>query len=439
MTIEHRMPSAIVSRWLNTWWPSTSRDAIPTLDHSAPGCAVLQWAGSGGMELTGVSSAAPLISPAAAYGVLDVAVGELARLTGLAGDAVHLDAGAVIGARAALRGLHRNGQISAGGMTRLIRAADQWIAISLCRPDDVASVPAIIGDRGTDDPWQDLTDFAARTAASDVVDQAQLLGVAAAVLDASPEHAEQAPLPFQVTDIASRTPTLAISGATVVDLSSLWAGPLCGGVLNRAGARVIKVESTGRPDGARIGDPVFFEWLHRGQEFRAVDFTSDEGRDQLAHLIDAADIVIEASRPRALERLGLSPDRLTHRPGKIWVSITGGGRSRPMQVNFGDDAAVGGGLVGWHGDQPAFCADAIADPLSGITAALATAAAAEAGGGVLIDLSMVDTVASFTTAELACPGEHVVRDDGGGGWAVECSHERRHSPVRAPTASGLPC
>ncbi|NED64427.1 CoA transferase, partial [Streptomyces sp. SID10244] len=104
------------------------------------------------MALTGVSSAPPLISPAAAYGVLDAAVGELGRLTGIVGDAVHLEPGAVIGARAALRGLRGNGQISAGGMTRLIRAADRWIAISLCRPDDVASVPAIVGDQGTDDP-----------------------------------------------------------------------------------------------------------------------------------------------------------------------------------------------------------------------------------------------------------------------------------------------
>ncbi|NDZ97418.1 CoA transferase [Streptomyces sp. SID6673] len=437
MTTEHRMPSAVVSRWLDTWWPNRSRNAVPTSGRPVAGCAVLGWAGSGGMALTGVSSAPPLISPAAAYGVLDAAVGELGRLTGIVGDAVHLEPGAVIGARAALRGLRGNGQISAGGMTRLIRAADRWIAISLCRPDDVASVPAIVGDQGTDDPWRDLADFAARTPASAVVAQAQLLGVAAAELG----RATDAPsaLPFQVTDIASRTDTLAVRGATVVDLSSLWAGPLCGGILSRAGARVIKVESTGRPDGARIGDPEFFEWLHRGQEFRAIDFTSDEGRNQLAHLIDAADIVIEASRPRALERLGLSPDRMAHRPGRIWVSITGGGRSRPMQVNFGDDAAVGGGLVGWNGDQPAFCADAIADPLSGIAAALATAAAAESGGGVLIDLSMVDTVASFTTAELACPGDHVVHDDGDGDWVAECSHERRRCPVRGPTASGLPC
>nr|WP_237421951.1 CoA transferase [Gordonia sp. SID5947] len=280
--------------------------------------------------------------------------------------------------------------------------------------------------------------FAGRTPAAAVVDQAQLLGVAAAVLGPSVADADRTPLPFRVTDIASPTTGLALHGATVVDLSSLWAGPLCGAVLSRAGARVIKVESTGRPDGARIGDPDFFDWLHRGQESRAVDFTSADGRDQLAHLIDDADIVIEASRPRALDRLGLSPDRLSHRPGKIWVSITGGGRSRPMQVNFGDDAAVGGGLVGWSGDQPVFCADAIADPLSGIMAALATTAAVEAGGGVLIDLSMTDTAASFIAAELDCPGAHAVHT-GSAGWVVECSRDRRTRPVVAPSATGLTC
>ena len=37
----------------------------------------------------------------------------------------------------------------------------------------------------------------------------------------------------------------------VVDLSALWAGPLCAHLLGLAGARVVKVESLGRPDGAR--------------------------------------------------------------------------------------------------------------------------------------------------------------------------------------------
>src|SRR5438445_440620 len=55
-----------------------------------------------------------------------------------------------------------------------------------------------------------------------------------------------------------------IEGARVVDLSAMWAGPLCASVLGMAGADVIKVEDPRRPDGARFGPPEFFDLLHAG-------------------------------------------------------------------------------------------------------------------------------------------------------------------------------
>ena len=44
-----------------------------------------------------------------------------------------------------------------------------------------------------------------------------------------------------------------IAGLLVADLSSMWAGPLCGQLLARAGATVVKVESPRRPDGTIKG------------------------------------------------------------------------------------------------------------------------------------------------------------------------------------------
>ena len=99
---------------------------------------------------------------------------------------------------------------------------------------------------------------------------------------------------------------------------------------------------------------------------------------------------------------------IPHRPGQVWLSITGYGRSLPERVAFGDDAAVAGGLVGWTGangqganggaGEPVFCADAIADPLTGACGALAVALSRSAGGGELIDLSMRDVAAAFAAA-----------------------------------------
>ena len=86
----------------------------------------------------------------------------------------------------------------------------------------------------------------------------------------------------------------------VVDLSSLWAGPLCAHLLGLAGARVVKLESTRRPDGARSGPPDFFSLLNAGKASVALDFGTRCGRGKLRRLLERADIVVESARPRAL-------------------------------------------------------------------------------------------------------------------------------------------
>src|SRR5262249_40930318 len=99
----------------------------------------------------------------------------------------------------------------------------------------------------------------------------------------------------------------------VGDLSSLLAGPLAARVLAEAGATVTKLESATRPDSAR-DTPHFYNWLHAPAETVVqVDLATQAGRQEAGALIDEADVVIEASRPRALEQLGLGPDdRASH-------------------------------------------------------------------------------------------------------------------------------
>ena len=237
----------------------------------------------------------------------------------------------------------------------------------------------------------------------------------------------------------------ALAGTVVADLSSMWAGPLCARLLGLAGATVIKVESPGRPDGARSGNREFFDWLHAGHRSLAVDFAAGAGRTALMSLLEVADVVVESSRPRALAALGVAPGMIAHPPGQVWLSITGYGRSMPERVAFGDDAAVAGGLVGWtdsewagaEGAGPVFCADAIADPLAGACGALAVALSRSAGGGELIDLPMRDVAAAFAAAapDHGPPhhgppdhGPHDVLPDG----SVTCPRSRREQAVLAP-------
>jgi crotonobetainyl-CoA:carnitine CoA-transferase CaiB-like acyl-CoA transferase len=174
----------------------------------------------------------------------------------------------------------------------------------------------------------------------------------------------------------------------------MWAGPLCGQLLCRAGASVVKVESTARPDGTRTGSPAFFDWMNGGKFCYAADF---DDSDRLRALIEAADVVIESSRPSALHQRGLGADDVAGRDGRVWVRITGHGADdeRANWTAFGDDAAVAGGLVGRSSEGPVFCGDAIGDPLTGMHAALAVAQSLSRGGGEVLDVAMAAVTATY--------------------------------------------
>lgn len=313
---------------------------------------------------------------------------------------VVVDARVLLTGRAAMLGLRPPGRISAGGATRLFPTVDnRWCAMTLSRADDIAAIPALVqADSVDDDPWPAVETWAAATEAHTIAERARLLGLPAAVLGES--RAE----PLRVTALGQRLPGRPLTGLLVADLSSMWAGPLCGQLLRQAGATVVKVESRTRPDGTRNGPHAFFDWMNHGKLSYAVDFGDPHA---LAALLGVADVVIEASRPAALTRRGLGPDAVTARAGRIWVRITGHGTigEGADRVAFGDDAAVSGGLVRKRSGTPMFAGDAIADPLTGLHAAHAVAESCARGGGELIEFAMSAVAATY--APLASTGDDV--------------------------------
>jgi CoA transferase family III len=298
-----------------------------------------------------------------------------------------VDAATTLAGRAAIMNLGPPGRISAGGATRLLPTADGWCAVALPRDDDIAALPALMEvDAVNGDPWEALSRWAATCSSDDVIARTQLLDIAAAALGEA-----SAGVPTVRPCGAGLGPRRA-DGLLVVDMSSLWAGPLCGQLLARAGAVVVKVESPGRPDGTRRGEPAFFDWMNAGKLSYAVDF--DVGADALRRLLNVADIVIEGSRRTALRRRRLGADDLSGQPGRIWLRINGY-RDQPDRPAFGDDAAVAGGLVDADDGGPVFCGDAIADPLSGLEAARAVGESLRRGGGEVIDVSMAQVAARY--------------------------------------------
>lgn len=301
-----------------------------------------------------------------------------------------VDAHEILTGRAALLGIAPSGRISAGGATQLIRAVDGWCALTLSRRDDVAAVPALTeADEMPGDPWQTVCQWAQERPVESVVERARLLDIPVAALG---ETAAAAP---RVLPLGAAGKPRHASGLLVADLTSMWAGPLCGQLLARAGATVIKVESPSRPDGTRAGNRAFFDWMNSGKLSYALDFDRDFG--ELRTLLSVADIVLEGSRPAALARRGLSPHDLAHRPGRVWFRISGYGShgENGRRPAFGDDAAVAGGLVRWADNGPAFCGDAIADPLTGITCAHSILESLARGGGELIEIAMAEVAASY--------------------------------------------
>lgn len=376
------------------------------------------WAASGAMALTGAADGPPQL----VAGVPATAVRGALLALSLIADAVSLDTATLpdarlLGERAAVMGLRRAGRTSAGGSSRLLSAADGLVALTLSRADDLASVPALVAREVVGEPWHEVTEWCREHSRHDVVERAALLGLAAGSVDSTvPGAVAERPAPLDRPRVRSTAPL-------VVDLSSLWAGPLCAHLLGLAGARVIDVESTRRPDPGRDITPAFHRLLRGDTEHRALDFSTADDIQRLRELLQRADIVISASRPRALAQLGIDPEAIAAESGGVWVSITAYGRAH-NRIGYGDDVAAAAGLLG---DGPVFAGDAIADPLTGSHAAAAALDAWTAGQSGVLDVSMYD-VARSTRTEL--PDAEVVRD--GDGWAVDDGS--RLIPVDAPSA-----
>ena len=297
---------------------------------------------------------------------------------------------------------HGWGLWSVGTSCRLLEASDGWLAINLAREEDLEAVPALVERPLGHDAWATITAGVASMPASLVVERAGLLGVAVTEVPSGWTADAQrrfrgdvdGPSGLQVRLGESRG---SLRSPKVVDLTALWAGPLAGWYLARAGAVVTKVESTRRPDGARSGTPAFYRRLNANKVVADLDLATREGCDELRRLIDEADIVIEASRPRAMEGFGIDPvDHIGG--GGIWCAITGYGRAGPEsnRVAFGDDAAAAGGLVTFVDSEPWFIGDAAADPIAGATAAAGILALWHQGRAGLVDVAMRDAVAHLT-------------------------------------------
>jgi crotonobetainyl-CoA:carnitine CoA-transferase CaiB-like acyl-CoA transferase len=120
---------------------------------------------------------------------------------------------------------------------------------------------------------------------------------------------------------------------------------------------------------------------------------------EVRDLVHGADLVLESARPRALPQAGLDREAIAAATGCVWVSITGHGLDGGERAAFGDDAAVAGGLVGWDLDGPVFCGDALADPVTGLLAAVGALEGLRRGGPWIVDAGLAPCAAELAHAD----------------------------------------
>ena len=205
--------------------------------------------------------------------------------------------------------------------------------------------------------------------------------------------------------------TISIDGAVVVDLTSMWAGPLCTELLGRAGAEVHKIESAIRPDGL-MGSPMHAE-LNAHKTELDLDLRLAEDRRSLDQMLATADLLVTSLSARALANHDLLATQLDARhPGLRSMSITAfePDSAECDWIAYGTGVHAASGL-GWLGDEPQAPAYSYPDPLAGLRA---TAVALDQLAGAALQhqgVSLAGAVAPLA-ARAACTLATRTRTDG---------------------------
>ncbi|MFI6872138.1 CaiB/BaiF CoA transferase family protein [Streptomyces sp. NPDC050400] len=209
-----------------------------------------------------------------------------------------------------------------------------------------------------------------------------------------------------MTTPQSSPPQGPLTGLRVLDLATLFAGPLCATMLGDFGAEVVKVEHPRRPDPSRGHGPskdgvgLWWKTLGRNKKNLTLDLSSPGGRDVLLRLVADADVVIENFRPGTLEKWGLGWDELSAaNPRLVLARITGFGQFGPYahRPGFGTLAEAMSGfaaITGQPDGPPTLPPFGLADSIAALATSYAVMAALRGrdttGRGQVVDMAIIE-------------------------------------------------
>jgi len=210
-----------------------------------------------------------------------------------------------------------------------------------------------------------------------------------------------------------------LAGLRVVEITTTWAGPMCGCLLADFGADVIKVE---HPTGeiARRAPPYLpgtqppLSFMHatvnRNKRSLSLDLHREAAQEIARRLVRRADILVENFRPGTLAAWGLDYAAVrAEKPDIVYVSISGFGQYGPGCERLGYDplAQAESGFLSLNGSpdgEPVKSPTFLADDLAGVHGALAALAALRhrdrCGEGQHVDVSLLDAMLFQSTGYL---------------------------------------
>ncbi|UUU21313.1 CaiB/BaiF CoA transferase family protein [Streptomyces sp. DSM 40750] len=194
----------------------------------------------------------------------------------------------------------------------------------------------------------------------------------------------------------------------VLDLATLFAGPLAATMLGDFGAEVIKVEHPTKPDPSRGHGPskdgvgLWWKLLGRNKRTLTLNLSKPGGRDTLLRLAATSDVIIENFRPGTLEKWGLGWKELSAaNPRLVLARVTGFGQFGPYahRPGFGTLAEAMSGFAAITGEPdapPVLPPFGLADSIAGLATAYAVMTALAArdrtGEGQVVDMAIIEPI-----------------------------------------------
>jgi len=137
----------------------------------------------------------------------------------------------------------------------------------------------------------------------------------------------------------------ALEQLKILDLTSLWPGPLATMLLADLGANVLRVDALDRPDMLRFmpplasdGQAAVWHTVARNKRSIGLNLKSAAGRQIFQELLHTYDIVVEQFRPGVLDRLGVGYAAMAaQQPRLIWCAISAFGQTGPLRDRPGHD------------------------------------------------------------------------------------------------------